>query len=75
MRDPEKLDIKMIAPGLYMALNLIARSRFGVSIRELARKHPREAAEFISTLYPGMPKGLIDELIVSLQGSNAFKPT
>ncbi len=49
-----------------MVLDLLARSKYGMTLPELASKSPNKAAEVLQELYPGIPKVLIDSLIASV---------
>jgi len=57
--------LKSEAPGLYMMLDLLAKSRFGVGIAELARRRPRDVTELLRDLYPGIPRKILDSMIAS----------
>ncbi len=61
-----RINIRSAAPGMYMVLDLLARSKYGMTLPELVNKSPNKAAEVLQELYPGIPKVLIDSLIASM---------
>ncbi len=61
-----RISLRSAAPGMYMVLDLLARSKCGVTISELVSKSPNKAVEVLQELYPGIPKVLIDSLIASI---------
>jgi len=61
-----RISLRSAAPGMYMVLDLLARSKCGVTISELVSKSPNKAVEVLQELYPGIPKILIDSLIASI---------
>jgi len=61
-----RINMRSAAPGMYMVLDLLARSKCGMTLSELASKSPCKAAEVLQELYPGLPKVLIDSLIASV---------
>ncbi len=61
-----RINIRSAAPGMYMVLDLLAKSKCGMTISELVSKSPNKAVEVLQELYPGIPKVLIDSLIASI---------
>jgi len=61
-----RISLGSVVPGMYMVLDLLARSKCGMTISELVSKSPNKAAEVLQELYPGIPKVLIDSLIASI---------
>lgn len=61
-----RINMRSAAPGMYMVLDLLARSKCGMTLSELVSKSPSKAAEVLQELYPGLPKVLIDSLIASV---------
>ena len=61
-----RINMRSAAPGMYMVLDLLARSKCGMTLTELVNKSPGKAAEVLQELYPGIPKVLIDSLIASV---------
>ena len=68
-----RMDIKSVAPGMYMVLDLIARNKCGMTLSELVSKSPSKAIEVLQELYPGIPKVLIDVLIASVNENEREK--
>jgi len=61
-----RINMRSAAPGMYMVLDLLARSKCGMTLSELVSKNPNKAVEVLQELYPGIPKVLIDSLIASI---------
>ncbi len=61
-----RINMRSAAPGMYMVLDLLARSKCGMTLSELVSKSPNKAVEVLQELYPGIPKVLIDSLIASI---------
>lgn len=68
-----RMSIRSVAPGMYMVLDLLARSRYGMTLSELVNKSPSKAVEVLQELYPGIPEVLVDSLIASIDDENKRK--
>ncbi len=58
-------NLKRESPGLYMMLDLLARSRFDMGVAELVRRRPHDVAELLHDLYPGVPLRILKSIIAS----------
>ncbi len=75
MNSKSRINIRSVAPGMYMVLDLLAKSKYGMTISELVSESPNRAVEVLQELYPGIPKVLIDSLVALIIDEKSGKTT